>query len=531
VEFFAGTTKLGEDTSSPYSFAWNNATAGAHSLTVRVTDNENATATSTAVNITVTANNAPTVSITAPANNARVTAGTSISITATAADAGGTIAKVEFFDGTTKLGEDLSSPYTFAWANATVGTHVITARATDNQNNATTSPAITITIAPVAGNTPPTVSITAPANNSQLTSGSAITVTATAADANGSVSKVEFFNGTTKLGEDLTSPYSFVWSNASAGAHVLTARATDNQNAVTTSAAVNITLVNSNTSPTVSITGPSNNAKFDEGGTITINANASDANGSITKVEFFNGTTKLGEDLTNTFSFTWADVPPGVYVITAKATDNQNNVTTSSAVTVVVGNVNAPPTVSISEPLNNSEFSTGSSMTITATASDSDGSVTKVEFFHGTTKLGEDLTAPYTFIWNNVLEGTYSLHAVATDNENATATSELMSISILNEVVNPGAGSPEDLYSTIPRFFSPNDDGTGDYWEWTQPELFANSLLTIFNRSGQKIYETLSYNNTWDGKMEGQALQPGDYYYVIKMPDLTDLKGSVRIIR
>jgi gliding motility-associated-like protein len=170
-------------------------------------------------------------------------------------------------------------------------------------------------------------------------------------------------------------------------------------------------------------------------------------------------------------------------------------------------------------------------MTITATASDSDGSVTKVEFFHGTTKLGEDLTAPYTFIWNNVLEGTYSLHAVATDNENATATSELMSISILNEVVNPGAGSPEDLYSTIPRFFSPNDDGTGDYWEWTQPELFANSLLTIFNRSGQKIYETLSYNNTWDGKMEGQALQPGDYYYVIKMPDLTDLKGSVRIIR
>ena len=75
VEFFDGTTKLGEDTSSPYSFNWTNAAAGTHTLTIRVTDNENATATSTAVTITVTANASPTVSITAPANNAQVAAG------------------------------------------------------------------------------------------------------------------------------------------------------------------------------------------------------------------------------------------------------------------------------------------------------------------------------------------------------------------------------------------------------------------------------------------------------------------------
>ena len=111
--------------SSPYSFNWTNAAAGTHTLTIRVTDNENATATSTAVTITVTANASPTVSITAPANNAQVTAGTPISITATAADANGTVTKVEFFDGTTKLGEDLSSPYTFAWTNAAAGAHVL----------------------------------------------------------------------------------------------------------------------------------------------------------------------------------------------------------------------------------------------------------------------------------------------------------------------------------------------------------------------------------------------------------------------
>ena len=56
-------------------------------------------------------------------------------------------------------------------------------------------------------------------------------------------------------------------------------------------------------------------------------------------------------------------------------------------------------------------------------------------------------------------------------------------------------------------------------------------MLVVFNRSGQKIYEAMSYNNTWDGKLDGQRLQPGDYYYVVKMSDLTDIKGSVRIIR
>jgi hypothetical protein len=94
-----------------------------------------------------------------------VTAGTSISITATAADADGTVTKVEFFDGTTKLGEDLSSPYTFAWTNAAAGAHVLTAKATDDQTNVTTSTAVNITVS--AANSSPTVAITSPANSAQ----------------------------------------------------------------------------------------------------------------------------------------------------------------------------------------------------------------------------------------------------------------------------------------------------------------------------------------------------------------------------
>jgi gliding motility-associated-like protein len=529
VEFFDGTTKLGEDVSSPYTFAWTNATAGAHALTAKATDNQNNVTTSTAVNITVAAaNSSPTVAITSPANNAQVASGSTITITATAADANGSVTKVEFFAGTTKLGEDLTSPYSFAWNNAAAGSHALTARATDNQNNVTTSAVVSITV--TAANTPPTAAITSPSNSAQLTSGSSITITASATDVNGSVTKVEFFDGTTKLGQDLTNPYSFIWSNAAAGAHTLTIKATDNQNNVTTSAAVNITIVSPDVAPTVSITGPADNTQFTDGTSVTITATASDTNGSISKVEFFDGNTKIGEDVTNTYSFAWDNIPAGTHIITVKATDDQNNVTTSSSITIVVGNANIAPLVSIAAPLENSEFATGGSISITASASDPDGSVTKVEFFEGTTKLGEDLTAPYTFIWNNVPEGSYALNAVATDNENGVTTSESIDISVTN-ALNPAPGGVEDLYSGIPRFFSPNGDGTGDYWEWTQPELFANSLLTVFNRSGQRIFEALSYNNTWDGKSDGQALQPGDYYYVIKMTDLTELKGSVRILR
>ncbi|HYC83621.1 MAG TPA: glycosyl hydrolase family 18 protein [Chryseosolibacter sp.] len=93
----------------------------------------------------------------------------------------------------------------------------------------------------IGTNPPPSVSITSPANGATFTAPASVTINATASD-NGSIAKVEFFRGTTKLGEDTSSPYSFVWSNVAAGSYTLTAKATDNQNAATTSSAVNITV-------------------------------------------------------------------------------------------------------------------------------------------------------------------------------------------------------------------------------------------------------------------------------------------------
>lgn len=91
-----------------------------------------------------------------------------------------------------------------------------------------------------------------------------------------------------------------------------------------------------------------------------------------------------------------------------------------------------PPTVSITAPGNGTTFSNPSNITINANANSSGGSIVKVEFYEGTNKLGEDLSAPYTFTWMNVTSGNYVLKAVATDNTGQTGTSAAVNVSVAN---------------------------------------------------------------------------------------------------
>ena len=102
------------------------------------------------------------------------------------------------------------------------------------------------------------------------------------------------------------------------------------------------------TAPSVSITSPATGLRFTTPGTVTIAAAASDADGSVSKVEFFSGATKLGESLGAPYSFAWTNPAAGTYALTAKATDNSGATTTSSAVTVIIGaafaaNINFQP--------------------------------------------------------------------------------------------------------------------------------------------------------------------------------------------
>ena len=146
-----------------------------------------------------------------------------------------------------------------------------------------------------ASNTPPTVTISNPTNNQTFGAPATITITADPKDADGNITKVEFYSGVTKLGEASSSPYSFSWNNVAIGSYALRAVATDNSSATSTSAVVNVSVV-ANNPPTAAITSPANNQTFGSGQSITINVTATD-NGSVSKVEFFADGLKLGKDL------------------------------------------------------------------------------------------------------------------------------------------------------------------------------------------------------------------------------------------
>jgi len=152
------------------------------------------------------------------------------------------VAKVEFFNGATKLGEDTTAPYNLTWSGVAAGSYTLTAKATDNGGASTTSAPAAITVGAATANQPPTTSITAPTDGSVFAWKPTITITATAGDTDGSVTKVEFLDGGTVLGQDTSYPYSFTWRNVPVGGHALSVRATDNAAAVTTSSTVKITV-------------------------------------------------------------------------------------------------------------------------------------------------------------------------------------------------------------------------------------------------------------------------------------------------
>jgi len=113
--------------------------------------------------------------------------------------------------------------------------------------------------------------------------------------------------------------------------------------------------------------------------------------------------------------------------------DNFSLMVTAGSPTAIV------PEVSLIAPTNNASFFAPSSVTLTATATDSDGTVTNVEFFVDGVKLGEDASSPYTINWNNPPLGPHVLHAVATDNQGARGQSTNVSITVYDAAGRPFA--------------------------------------------------------------------------------------------
>lgn len=159
------------------------------------------------------------------------------------------------------------------------------------------------------GNTPPAVAITSPANGATYNAPADISIIAGASDADGRVARVDFYDGSNLLGTDTSSPFGFEWTGVAVGTYTLTAIATDNGNAQTTSAPVGVT-VNGGASTSMHVASII---------TSTVSAGQGNKKGVATvTVADNNGTPVNGATVTGTFS--------GSYNETASAVTNSSGV-------------------------------------------------------------------------------------------------------------------------------------------------------------------------------------------------------------
>ncbi|GGK14740.1 hypothetical protein GCM10007962_06230 [Yeosuana aromativorans] len=126
---------------------------------------------------------------------------------------------------------------------------------------------------------------------------------------------------------------------------------------------------------------------------------------------------------------TVSNLEEGIYKVKLTVDDGVY-FSTSDVLIIVTATGNTNPTVSLNTPTNNASFKEGEDITLTASASDLDGTVTLVEFYDGATKIGEDSTQPYSFVWSGASLGDHVLTAKAIDDNSGSMISSSINITV-----------------------------------------------------------------------------------------------------
>jgi len=347
----------------------------------------------------------------------------------------------------------------------------------------------------------PTVSILTPSNGATAAAPATFSLTASATPSGGTtIQSVQYYANGSRIGSALTtSPYTYSWTNVLGGTYSLTARATDNTGARTTSAAITVTVTAP--TPTVSMTSPANNSSFTQGTTVTLTATATVSADTISSVQFYDGSNRLGSGTasgsTYTYSWSTASATVGAHSITAKATGHLGGTATSSAITVNI-TASAPiPTVLMMAPANNSSYTKGAAVALSASATISGDTIASVQFYDGSTLLGSGTASgsTYTYNWStaSATTGAQSITAKATGNLGGTATSSAITVNLTADV------------APAVSIVTPSNGATG-----SAPASFSLTASATPGISGETIASVQYYVN---GTAVGSALTTSPYTY------------------
>jgi uncharacterized repeat protein (TIGR01451 family) len=336
----------------------------------------------------------------------------------------------------------------------------------------------TTTVLPDANQTP-AVSITSPVVGSLFAGPANISITASASDADGTVSGVEFFDNGVSIGTGTaagSNQYEFAWSNVAFGGHAIVAQVTDNLGKQKASSPVQVYV---NGSASVSITSPVAGLVFNPPTSLTVTANASPDGGSISKVDFYANGSPIGTGVltgVDQYSVSWSNAPSGAYALAAVATDSAGVTTMSAPVTV---RINEPPVINLNAPVSGAVFNTPATITLSAIASDSEGVVSHVNFHANgsligqSTKIGSNL---FSVTWSNMSVGTYSVTAAATDDAGGTTTSAPITVRVnappTVSMISPASGTRYTAPASV-ALTATTADNDGSV---SRVDFFANGL-------------------------------------------------------
>jgi hypothetical protein len=397
VSFYVAGSLKCTDTTSPYSCNFSMPTGSSISVRALAYDAAGNYTYSSYIYLSnpVIDTTAPTVSLTSPASGSSFGEGESVTAAASASDNIG-VTKVEFYLNGSLLCSDTTSPYSCNFSMPNGSDLPLKAKAYDAAGNSSESGLVLISSSvTTVDTTKPVASMTSPSNGSSFSQGSTVTATASASD-NVGVTKVIFYVGGMSKCIDYTAPFSCSFTMGTGKSYSVRVKAFDAAGNYAYSSYIYIKNSDADiVAPSVTLDSPISGSSFAEGSTVTATATASD-NIGVTKVYFYVGGTLKCADSTAPFTCDFT-MPAGTNIsVRAKAYDAANNYSYSSYSYISTPSSDTTaPSVSITSPSSGSKIAEGTTVTMTASASDN-SYVNYVRFeVNGITKC-TDYTAPYS---------------------------------------------------------------------------------------------------------------------------------------
>lgn len=526
VQFFVNGASIGTvGGTSPFSITWQPTSAGTQTITATVTDNSVPTTgttpsvnTATATSI-VTLTQVQTTSVISPTNGATFAQDSEIFFRANATISDAIIGQVEFLVDGVPVAVRTQSPFNSAIvlsaANGfTVGPHILSARATSSDGGTVIlSPNVTINIgAPVSGNLPPVVAITAPSSGTNVTVNQTVSLAATATDADGFIPStagggVTFFvDGDPVVpavaGETnpkLIGPYTVTWRPTFAKTYSIRAMSLDDRNRYVLSTPVLVTAQVASTPSVLSatVTSPVPGTVVQAGAPIPIVASATPGPGAlVSQVQFLVNNSPIGVITSPPYSINWTPTVTGTaptnFNLAARVLDTLGGNLTSSSVTVTA--VPGLSSVSLSSPSAGSTVSVGGATTLSATTRAGSGSqITGVQFYLNGTLLGAGTagtgtaSGTHSFSWTPQNSGDVNLEVRATDSTGAIVTTGPIQVTVLS-------GAPPTMaLSLSPSTSTTLPQGASRYLVATPTAASGRAIERVeFFIDGARVQESLT---------------------------------------